>query len=301
MGTVDSSPGEAGGESGGGCRIGACLPLALTAVAPIFCFHRCSAKGKVLQRNNQSIAGWCHPLQRQADLSLNYLRSAPIFKNWSFVLPSSPGPRPPPCQVPGNSEQSSQEAHCIAWQWVEARERRRAVGLEGRVATCPNLPRAFLALALKILHLTKLLSLRQTGTRAQPTNDWKENCRPCLRTDVLSHSTLLATENPDSGKPVPWCPCSNTAGNQHLWWWGLPTLCPTPGVWVLIEYQIKHSIPPTEPLLKTPSFYHFTYPILRGKQLAMINQLPSWPLILTRPASCKWLNTYTTTPSLEIL
>lgn len=42
------------------------------------------AKGKVLQRNNQDIVGWSHPLQRQPHLSLNYLRCTTIFKNHLF-------------------------------------------------------------------------------------------------------------------------------------------------------------------------------------------------------------------------
>ena len=45
-----------------------------------------------------------------------------------------------------------------------------AVGLEGRGANCPNLPRAFLVLVLKILPLRRFLNPRQTGTMAQPTN-----------------------------------------------------------------------------------------------------------------------------------
>ena len=105
----------------------------------------------------------------------------------------------PMCKAPGNSEQSCWEAHCMVWQWQEAREMGLAVGLEGRGANCPNLPRAFLVLVLKILPLRRFLNPRQTGTMAQPTNKQKEHCRHCLSADVLSHSTLLVTENPDSG------------------------------------------------------------------------------------------------------
>ena len=74
-----------------------------------------------------------------------------------------------------------------------------AVGPEGRGTNCPNLPRAFLVLVLKILPLRRFLNPRQTGTMAQPTNKQKGHCRHCLSADVLSHSTLLVTENPDSG------------------------------------------------------------------------------------------------------
>ena len=74
-----------------------------------------------------------------------------------------------------------------------------AVGPEGKGANCPNLPRAFPVLVLKILPLRRLLNPRQTGKMVQLTNKQKEHCRHCLSADVLSHSTLLVTENPDSG------------------------------------------------------------------------------------------------------
>ena len=74
-----------------------------------------------------------------------------------------------------------------------------AVGPEGKGANCPNLPRSFPVLVLKILPLRRLLNPRQTGKMVQLTNKQKEHCRHCLSADVLSHSTLLVTENPDSG------------------------------------------------------------------------------------------------------
>ena len=50
-----------------------------------------------------------------------------------------------------------------------------AVGPEGKGANCPNLPRAFPVLVLKILPLRRLLNPRQTGKMVQLTNKQKEH------------------------------------------------------------------------------------------------------------------------------
>lgn len=64
------------------------------------------------------------------------------------------------------------DAQCSVWQGEEAAERERdRQRARGRVTKCPSLLQTSLVLALQVLHLEKLLSLRQIGTIAKPTKE----------------------------------------------------------------------------------------------------------------------------------